>query len=81
MGNLKITVAFESGRRVVLKQPEELKISQLEVVLVFDTGQMYHGMVKYVGSGEIHLTKGEDSRRPLGLCFPYERLVGWCYNK
>lgn len=81
MEKLKITVTLESGRRVVLKQPEELKISRQEVVLVFDNGQMYHGVVEYVGSGEIHLTKGKNSRRPLGLCFPFDRLVGWCYNK
>ena len=81
MGNLEVTVTLESGRRVVLRQPEELKISQQEVVLVFGSGQMYHGVVKYVGCGEIHLTKGDNSRRPLGLCFPYDRLIGWCYYK
>lgn len=80
MGQLKITVTLESGRRVVLKQPEELKISRQEVVLVFDNGQMYHGVVKYVGRGEIHLTKGDNSRNPLGLCFPYDRLIGWFYK-
>lgn len=81
MKKLKITVTLESGRRVVLKQPEELDISQQEVVLVFDNGEMYHGVVEYVGSGEIHLTRRGKTERYIGLCFPLDRLIGWCYNK
>ncbi|MBR3897488.1 MAG: hypothetical protein IKJ42_10870 [Bacteroidaceae bacterium] len=76
---MKVTVTLESGRRVVLKHPKELKSSLQEVVLVF-AAQMYHGVVKYVGRGEIHLTKGDNSRNPLGLCFPYDRLIGWFYK-
>ena len=80
----KIVITLSTGRKVTLKDPEELGCcdKNKEVSLVFNNGEIYSGWL--VGFDEDEddesniILKRQNSKFNIGL--PYDRLVGWYYK-
>ncbi len=79
----KIIITLSTGRKVTLKQPDELNNCDVdkEVSLVFNNCQIYSGWV--VGFDEEDdenniILKREGVKFNIGL--PYDRLLGWFYK-
>ena len=79
----KIVITLSTGRKVTLKDPEELGCcdKNKEVSLVFNNGEIYSGWL--VGFDEDDdesniILKRQNSKFNIGL--PYDRLVGWYYE-
>ena len=79
----KIVITLSTGRKVTLKDSEELGCcdKNKEVSLVFNNGEIYSGWL--VGFDEDDdesniILKRQNSKFNIGL--PYDRLVGWYYE-
>lgn len=79
----KIVITLSTGRKVTLKQPDELGScdKSKEVCLVFNNGEIYSGWLVDFDNEDDEgnvILKRPNSKFNIGL--PYERLVGWYYE-
>lgn len=79
---MKITLS--NGERYTLKCPEKIEEidSDKNAIFVFDNMQIYigksDGVIDENGDATFCIEK-EKSR--FGMCMPYDRLIGWAYDK